>query len=85
MDQVVEQASLLEHVVLVSEEELKKATSKGQDQPLEQISVEVDTKDKDGHIDHNKADIPDTTKEEEQKAIHTLVKLPSVVTPTKSV
>ena len=31
MDQAVEQASLLEHVLLVSEEELKKATSKGQD------------------------------------------------------
>ena len=31
MDQVVEQASLLEHMVLVSEEELKKASSKGQD------------------------------------------------------
>ena len=66
MDKAIEQANLLEHVVLVSEEELKKATSKCQDQPLEQISVEVDTKEKDGHIDQNKGDIPETPKEKEQ-------------------
>ena len=58
MDQAIEQASLLEHVVLLSEQELKKTTSKSQDQALEKTSVEVDTKDRDGHIDHNKGDIP---------------------------
>ena len=47
-------------MVLVSEEELKKETSKGQDQPLEKISVEVDIENKDGHIDQNKGDIPNT-------------------------
>ena len=77
MDQAVEQANLLEHVVLVSEEELKKATSKSQDQPSKQINVEVDTKDKDGHIEHNKGNIPKTPKEEEQQAMHTLVNLQS--------
>ena len=84
MDQAVEQASLLEHVLLVSEEELKKATSKGQDQPSEKISVPVDTENKDGHIDQNKGDIPDTPKEEEEQAMHTLVNLPLAGTPTKS-
>ena len=63
MDIAVEQESLLEHVVLVSTEELKKATAKGQDQPSEQISVQVDTKNKDGQIDQNKEDIPDTPRE----------------------
>ena len=66
MDQAIEQASLLEHVVLVNEEELKKATIKGQDQPSKQISVQVDTENKDGHIDQNKGYILDITKEEEQ-------------------
>ena len=84
MDQALEQASLLEHVVLVNEEELKKATIKGQDQPSEKISVQVDTENKDGHIDQNKGDILEIPKEEEQQAMQTLVNLPSVDTPTKS-
>ena len=66
MDQAIEQAILLEHVVLVSEEELKKETSKGQDQPSKKINVQVDIENKDGHIDQYKGDILDTTKEEEQ-------------------
>ena len=38
----------------------------------------------DGHIDENKEDAQDTSKEIEQKAMHTLVNLPSVSTPSKS-
>ena len=63
MDQSIEQAKLLEQIVLVSEEEFKKATLGIQDQPSEQINVEVDTQEKYGHIYHNKGDIPKTTKE----------------------
>ena len=38
----------------------------------------------DGHIDQNKEDVQDTSKEVEQQAMHTLVNWPSAGTPTKS-
>ena len=59
MDQVVEHATLLETVVLVSTEELKKITTKDQDQPSESISVQDDIVNKDGDINQNKGDTLD--------------------------
>ena len=82
MDQEKEQNTLLENVVLVSTEELAKVTIK--DKPTESISVKENTVATKGHIDPNKEKTPDTPKDKEEQAMHTLVNLPSAGTPTKS-
>ena len=82
MEQAKKQNTLLENILLVSTEELAKVTTK--DMPFESISVRVDTIDTQGHIDLNKEKNLETPKDKEEQAIHTLVNLPSVGTPTKS-
>ena len=81
MDQAKEQNTLLENVVLVSTEELAKATIK--DKPTKSISVKENTIETKGHIDPNKEKNLDTPKDKEEQVVHTLVNLPLVGTPIR--
>ena len=82
MDLAKEKNTLLENVVLVSTEKLAKVTTKYK--PSKSISVKVDTVDTQGHIDLNKEKNLETPKDKEEKAVQTLVNLPSANTPIKS-
>ena len=73
---------MIENIVLVSTKELAKITIK--DKPTKTISVTLDTLDTQGHIDPNKEKTPETPKDKEEQAVHTLVNLPSAGTPIKS-